>query len=68
MFKFTSEPGIDIVGNKFKLRVDYVLVDGEMMHTERAVGQDVNTGGWFFVPPKERARLEQLGVTFDQTG
>lgn len=67
MFKFTSEPGINIQGTEFRVSTT-VLIDeqGCESTTQRATGRDGRSCAWFFVPPAERARLEALGVEFKE--
>ncbi len=64
--EFQTEPGIFIKGIEFKIRRQVVdIVDEELSVVEcRAFGREFGSCGWFFVPPKERVRLEALGVIF----
>jgi len=65
MFKFTSEPGIEINGTEFRIRSEQWLdEDGEVHNSEYAFGRDGTSCAWFFVPKSERVRLESEGVKF----
>ena len=66
-YEFVSEPGITIFGTEFKIRrIEYTdKDDGQVKHYEQAIGREYGSGAWFFVPPKERTRLESFfGVIF----
>ena len=66
MFEFTSETGIVISGSEFKIvQHQYLNECGESAVSNRAIGRDGNSCGWFFVPPSEQTRLEGLGVKFN---
>lgn len=65
MFKFISEPGLEIQATQFKVRRREQRDDwGQLQTHELAYGRLDDTGVWYFVPEKEKTRLESLGVVF----
>lgn len=62
MFKFVSEPGIEINGVEFKVRVLTSATDGCTYST--AWGREESSCAWFFVPPAEQQRLTAAGAVF----
>ena len=65
LYSWSPEPGVCVQGRVFAIReILWRDEDGETNVSQRAIGNDIGTCAWFFVPPDERKRLESAGVVF----
>ena len=64
MIEFISD-GVKIQGDQFRLdSQQWRNEQGESRTSYTAWGHEQGTCAWFWVSPKERTRLESLGVEF----